>query len=295
MIRLSLIVPTIGRATELSRLLESLCAQTDHNFEVIVVDQSRSSDLDPVIVAYKDHLPIFHIKSTERGASRARNMGFKAAQGQLIAWPDDDCYYPPHLTVQIGHLFDEYQDWDGIAVCRLDEMGAHDSRMEPTKITRLKPLNFFFMAGEAAIFYRRAVVEAVGEFDRYLGVGAGTLWGAGEAADFQIRAYRQGFQTWFVPHLNIYHPSILFEAGTPVQLSKLKSYARGMGAVLRKQRLPVWFVLAYMGFYLLSPLRALTRFRLDTAKVGWQRFLGLFEGWKNYRSPINHSAGNNTK
>ncbi len=45
----SLIVATLGRTDELIAFLESLVAQSERNFEVIVVDQNPDERLEPVI------------------------------------------------------------------------------------------------------------------------------------------------------------------------------------------------------------------------------------------------------
>ena len=49
---ISLIIPTYGRTTELSELLESLTNQSYKKFEVLIVDQNDIINLDSIIANY---------------------------------------------------------------------------------------------------------------------------------------------------------------------------------------------------------------------------------------------------
>ena len=52
-------------------------------------------------------LPIIHKRVNFKGASRSRNFGAKQAVSALIAFPDDDCLYPPRLIENITKLFQQ--------------------------------------------------------------------------------------------------------------------------------------------------------------------------------------------
>jgi glycosyltransferase involved in cell wall biosynthesis len=58
--KVSLIVATVGRMSELHRLLTSLDAQVYKNFELIVVDQNLDDRLENVIASFYDRLTIIH-------------------------------------------------------------------------------------------------------------------------------------------------------------------------------------------------------------------------------------------
>lgn len=86
----SVIVPTASRPALLEQLLESLRAQVfDQSFEIIVVDDRSSTDLD--------HLP-FRTDRAEcrvlpgegQGPARARNLGADQARGTYLLFLDDD-------------------------------------------------------------------------------------------------------------------------------------------------------------------------------------------------------------
>ncbi len=75
--RFSLILGTVERTDELELSLAALDAQTHKDFELIVVDQNPDERLAPILAPYKDRFPLIHLRTTERGLSRAKNMGLK--------------------------------------------------------------------------------------------------------------------------------------------------------------------------------------------------------------------------
>ncbi len=101
--RFSLIVATIARTDELRRLLVSLTQQEFSDYEVILVDQNEDDRIQNVIVEFTDRLTLIRI-SSPKGASRARNSGLPKASGEIIAFPDDDCWYSPGCskTLMVG-------------------------------------------------------------------------------------------------------------------------------------------------------------------------------------------------
>ena len=87
-------------------MLDSLCAQSRKDFEVIVVDQSdRPNTVRSILNNYSSRLSIRHIIQNERNAVKARNEGVMHAVGDLLAWPDDDCFYENTVVEKVIDLF----------------------------------------------------------------------------------------------------------------------------------------------------------------------------------------------
>ena len=94
-LRLSLIISTIGRSEELRTLFDSLVRQTLTPFEIIIVDQNVDQRLDHVIKDYEERLPLKRIHTPgQLGVCRGRNIGWQSSSGELLLFPDDDCWYP---------------------------------------------------------------------------------------------------------------------------------------------------------------------------------------------------------
>ena len=100
----SLILATSGRTTELRRFFGSLAAAGAADCECIVVDQNADDRLQPILAAWSDRISIKHLRSSP-GLSHARNVGLSRATGELLAFPDDDCWYSPGLLRQVRSFF----------------------------------------------------------------------------------------------------------------------------------------------------------------------------------------------
>jgi glycosyltransferase involved in cell wall biosynthesis len=94
----SIIIPTYNRATLIGKTLASVLAQTDTDFEVLVIDDGSTDDTAAAVAAMNDSRLHYYFKTNgERGA--ARNYGTHRAQGAYITFHDsDDILYPQHLA-----------------------------------------------------------------------------------------------------------------------------------------------------------------------------------------------------
>ncbi|MCS6859684.1 MAG: glycosyltransferase [Abditibacteriales bacterium] len=89
----SIIIPTYARPKPLSACLESL-AHLDYprdRFEVIVVDDGSEVPLQPVVSAFQSRFNLTLLKQANAGPATARNTGAAQAQGEFLAFTDDDC------------------------------------------------------------------------------------------------------------------------------------------------------------------------------------------------------------
>lgn len=87
--KVSVILPTHNRAQVLDRAIRSVLAQTMGDLELIVVDDG-STDATPEVVASFDDPRIHYLKSEQRGAAAARNLGVRASRAPLLAFQDSD-------------------------------------------------------------------------------------------------------------------------------------------------------------------------------------------------------------
>ncbi len=247
--KFSLIVPTINRTEQLARLMDSLDRQDYRDFEVIVVDQNVDSRLDGILAPFRDRYRILHVRISTRGAARARNQGLREITGDIVAFPDDDCWYPDGLLGTVARHFRDNPDCDGLCGKTVDETGADSANRWNSEPVVLNRRNIWNSSIAAATFFRRAVVDRVGEFDESLGVGSGTKWGSGEETDYIVRALDLRFRFEYDPALLVHHPQVA--SGYDEQsMQRALSYARGFGYVLRKQRFSIWSIL----YFLIRPL-----------------------------------------
>jgi len=103
---ISVIIPTYNRERHLPQCLGSVLSQTYSNLEAIVIDDG-STDGTPDLMAEiqaRDQR-VRYLQKPNGGVSSARNMGIRAAQGELIALLDsDDAWLPWKLELQQAAL-----------------------------------------------------------------------------------------------------------------------------------------------------------------------------------------------
>ena len=91
----SIIVPTFNRKKHLKDCINSLIKldYPSSKFEIIVVDNGSTDDT--IAFLQKDYSEVRVILEKRRNSSYARNAGWKNANGQIVAYTDDDCVVDP--------------------------------------------------------------------------------------------------------------------------------------------------------------------------------------------------------
>lgn len=279
--RFSLIVATFGRTAELQRLLESLVLQQYRDLEVIVVDQNRDDRVLHVIAPFAGRLNILH-RVSEPGACRARNVGLAIASGDIIAFPDDDCWYPENVLRRVADFLATSEEWDGVIGHTVDENGRTTLPWNDSAAP-LSPAMSWRRAVTYAYFLRRRSAMAVGGFDVSLGPGAGTHWGAGDDNDYMLRVLKTGARVYFDPKLCIHHPP-LFSGFDAASIDKRVRYSRSDGRVLRKHPMPLWWMLAFFGMPLARWVLAIPALDRTRLRFHWVTFLERVKGFRD-RAP----------
>ena len=106
--RVSIIIPTYNCARYIGRALDSVCAQTYKDYEILVVDDGSTDDTKDVVMQYGRK--VTYLYQQNRGVSAARNHAILKANGELLAYLDaDDMWYPEKLERQVAFL-DAHQE-----------------------------------------------------------------------------------------------------------------------------------------------------------------------------------------
>ncbi len=279
---LSLVVATVGRTTEVTRLLQTLLVQSDRRFEVLIVDQNPDNRL---VAAVRDAesrgLAVQHLRLSEPNLSLARNTGLRAAQGEFIAFPDDDCWYDADAIAKILQAFGRSADVQGVVAC-WQEQSLAAGRMPERKPLSL-PAWRKFRDGDASsitLFFRRALFDRVGGFDERFGVGQ--WFGAGEEIDFVLRALAAGALIEREPGALVHH---VFDRRHGGDLSRVcrnaRQRARGLGGLYAKHRLDAYVIVRGFGApMLLTLFRQPKPFALIVSAA---MCIGRVEGYLRYR------------
>ncbi|MEL6494922.1 MAG: glycosyltransferase family 2 protein [Cyanobacteria bacterium J06623_7] len=102
----TVIIPTYRRLDYLAQAVQSVCEQTYHHFECLIINDypQDSEALTDKIASFKDDRLRLINRSTTGGGNAARNTGIQQARGSIIAFlDDDDCWLPHKLERHLEH------------------------------------------------------------------------------------------------------------------------------------------------------------------------------------------------
>jgi glycosyltransferase involved in cell wall biosynthesis len=228
-----LVVGTVDRVADLERLFASLDAQTHRSFRVLLVDQNPDDRLAPIVRRGRS-FELVRLGS-ERGLSRARNAALDRIEGDLVAFPDDDCSYEPGLLEAVGRRFAADSELDGLVGRAVNEDGASSPSWSATPALLTRD-NLWNRAISYTIFLRARVVERVGHFDETLGLGSDGRRGSGEEIEYLVRALGTGTRIAYNPQLVVTHPERTY---SPDERRKLAARdGASVGYILRKHGYP---------------------------------------------------------
>lgn len=98
------IIPVYNGELHVRTALESVFAQDYHPYEVIVVDDGSTDKSAEIVSEFKD---VKLIRQSNQGVAVARNVALENAQGEFIAFLDqDDMWTPNKMSVQVQYFLD---------------------------------------------------------------------------------------------------------------------------------------------------------------------------------------------
>jgi glycosyltransferase involved in cell wall biosynthesis len=176
--RVSVVIPTFNRSAWLVEAIESVCAQTFRDLEIIVVDDGSTDDTAQRLKALgRMDKPVRYLSQENSGPSAARNRGIDAAQGEFVALLDsDDRWLPVKLERQMDVLArcpEVDVVYTGFAY--MDESGmrlAAEQQWEPPprRGTLYEDLMYanIIRGSDSAVLARTAALRGIGGFDATL-------------------------------------------------------------------------------------------------------------------------------
>jgi GT2 family glycosyltransferase len=248
----SVVIVTCGRPHAVERCVGSVVACEYVNAEIVVVENRPRSEAtrDMLLSRYPREPNLRYVEEPRHGASRARNAGLAVAEGDIVAFLDDDVVVD---AAWLEHCVEAFQAADDIACVTglilpltleshsqlLLEQFASFGKGFRRRVYRLPdatardPL-FPYTAGSIGSGANTAVLREaareLGGFDTTLGPGTPTA--GAEDLDLYVRLLQAG-------HSVAYEPSALVRHEHPRGMRRLGRqayrYGIGMGALLGKQ------------------------------------------------------------
>ena len=225
--RASVIIPNLNGAGWLRDSIESIWAQTEQDFELIVIDNGSTDESREIARSYRGRDRYTLIENEENtGFSHAVNQGIAIAQGEYVALFNNDAfadsdpkifavsslmlrYYEPELADDAG----DYVTILGFACKRGDGLKA--SRYQ-------RPCRVFSACGGAAL-YRKAILDEIGVFDEL-------FFAYYEDVDLSWRANNFGYKNVYCPTARCRH--ICGATTGAVRYNPFKSIQSGRNSIL---------------------------------------------------------------
>lgn len=107
--KISIIIPVYNNAKELGECLDSLKNQTFKDYEVIIVDDGSTDDLNSVLKAHEGEIKAV-LRQRRQGPAVARNYGFKEATGDYLLFCDSDIVLKPRMLESMVNELDNHPE-----------------------------------------------------------------------------------------------------------------------------------------------------------------------------------------
>lgn len=162
------IIPAYNCDRYIVQAVESVLAQQDCQYEIIVIDDGSTDSTEQVLEPYKDR--IRYIKQENQGVAAARNNGIGCARADLISFLDADDYFLPgklarqaEILLRRSDLGMVHSGWQ-----RVDSQGNKLLDVRPwEQVPELDLENWLRWKPvlPSAMMFRREWLQYVGGFD----------------------------------------------------------------------------------------------------------------------------------
>ena len=256
--RYSVIIPVYNRPDEVDELLESLCTQTNGDFEVVVVEDGSSVPCESIVQKYADRLDVHYYLKPNSGPGQSRNYGVERAQGEYVLILDSDAVLPPHY---IQDVEDELQARPCDAFGGPDR--AHASFTPMQKAINYGMTSFFTTGGirggkkKMDKFYPRSFNMGVRR-EVYNALGGFSEMRFGEDIDFSTRIFKGGYACRLFPEAWVWHKRRtdlrkFFKQVHNSGIARIHLTKRHPGTLKLVHLLPMVFTLGCLACLLVAP------------------------------------------
>lgn len=171
--KVSVIIPTYRRESELTRAITSIKNQTYSDVEIIVVDDNANLEWNKKVKKIVDSFSdIIYIQNKENsGPAQTRNYGIDAASGEYITFlDDDDLYLPLKIEKQISAMQNCNADFSITDLDLYNSDGSYRSKRERNYIkstdsdSLIKYHLMYHLTGTDTMMFKKSYLDLIGGF-----------------------------------------------------------------------------------------------------------------------------------
>lgn len=196
----SVIIPTLNEEAYLPRLLASLIAQTQKDFEVVVVDGSSEDKTVEVAKSFSKKIPRLTIVESKRASlPLQRNLGGRKAVGQWFVFVDADSVLLPTFFDRVEQFIEKERPRLFTTWSRPDSEGASDALLALIANMLIEGAIVFHRAlspGPLTIVHRDEF-EKIGGYNESLSFGEDYNFGQRlVATGVEMKVLREALYVW---------------------------------------------------------------------------------------------------
>lgn len=203
--RFTFVIPVYNRPDEIRELLESLCQQTDQDFDVVVVEDGSTVPCQLVCSEMAGRLSLHYYTKENSGPGPSRNYGVERAEGQYVIILDSDVVLPPTYLANVEQELSQHPVslWGG-------PDSAHPSFTPMQKAISYSMTAFWTTGGirggkeKMERFHPRSFNMGV-QRETYMQLHGFSSMRFGEDIDFSIRAMKAGVTCRLFPSAWVWH------------------------------------------------------------------------------------------
>jgi glycosyltransferase involved in cell wall biosynthesis len=272
--KISLILCTKNRLKEVNIFLKSLSKQIYQNFELIIVEQNEDKRVKKLVKNY--NFDIIYLTS-KIGLSLGRNKGLQYVDGDIVGFPDDDCFYPEELLYNVANFFNKNK-YDILTGKTIDKktkkIVAGKNIIKPQEIKPLK------ISGSSTTLFIKHNKDI--NFDEKLGIGS-TFY-AEEENDLIFRLLKKGYIGYYNPDIiYVYHPPSDLDYSN---IKRAMERGIGLGAFIKKNINSLEGKIYFIKYNIIRPLFGslfhLAKLNFIKSKFYFYKFLGIWKGFIKY-------------
>jgi len=210
---ISVVICTYNRSDSLETVLKSLVNQNLEKdcYEIVIIDGDSTDNTREIVERYMTNDNIHYYLEKRKGLSHARNYGWQVANGEYVAYIDDDCKAPTHWLSLGKEIIEKFSPsaFGGPYFAFYNTTkpvwfkDCYESHMQSK---RARPLMEEEFLDGNNMFFSRSLFERVGGFDPDLGM-TGKKLGYGEETDIlrRIRMIIPKALIYYDPDLYVHH------------------------------------------------------------------------------------------